>query len=198
MSFKYLRKSSNQHLLNRVEKEFKTFIYSLSSLISVGKSMEHALEESLVEIQHENNTFVMYDDLHYMVTCLKTNRSIDDSLTLLTKKFNIESIRNFSRIVEITLRQGGSMELVIERTVAMIDEKTKVENELDVIITQKKFELYILLSFVPLMIVYLRMVTKTFMPTMYGTLTGRMTMFVCLIVYLFSGYLGKRIVDIEV
>lgn len=197
-SFRILRKSNMSHIKEKVEDEFKTFIYSLSSALSIGKSIEHAVKESMIEINKEKTTFILGQDLQKLVISLEANNSVDEAFSELSDKYNIESISNFSRIIEITLRQGGSLHEVIDRTVSMIDEKAKVESELEVIITQKKFELYILLSFVPGMILYLRAVSESFEPTMYRTMTGRITMFVCLILYIFSGYMGKRIVEIEV
>lgn len=197
-SFRLLKKSTKRHINTRVEDEFKTFIYSLSSSLSIGKSIEHAITDSFMEISKEKNTFILGKEIQKMIMSLEANKSIEEVFIQLSSTYEIESIINFSKVVEITLKQGGSLHQVIDQTVTMIDEKVKVEYELDVIITQKKFELYILLSFVPGMILYLRLVSNTFEPTMYHTLTGRIMMFLCLIIYIFSGYMGKRIVEIEV
>jgi len=195
---KPLKKVNHQKLLKRRENEFMLFIYSLSSLISIGKSFESAFNASVEEMKKEGSIYILLTDLEQVKICFDLNMSITDALSTLTSQYPIETILNFSKIVEIAIKQGGSIESMIESTVIMIREKNDVENELEVIITQKKFELTILLSFVPLMILYLRLVTSDFSRLMYGSLSGKAIMFICLLLYLASGYIGRRIVNIKV
>jgi tight adherence protein B len=195
---KPLKKLQNQKLLKRRENEFMFFIYSLSSLISIGKSFESAFSISVEEMNNEGSVYILLLDLEEIRTCFEMNMSITDGLSMLTAKYPIETILNFSKIVEIAIIQGGSIEAIIEATVSMIREKNDVENELEVIITQKKFELIILLSFVPFMILYLRVVTSNFSQLMYESFSGKSIMFVCLLLYLASGYIGRKIVNIKV
>jgi len=195
---KPLKKLHNQKLLKRRENEFMIFIYSLSSLLSIGKSFESAFMTSVIEMQNEGSVYVLLKDLEHIIVCFEMNMSITDALSTLTTKYPIETLLNFSKIVEVAIIQGGSIESIIESTVTMIREKNDVENELEVIITQKKFELIILLSFVPLMILYLRIVTSDFEDLMYGSISGKGIMLICLLLYLASGYIGKKIVSIKV
>jgi len=195
---KPLKKLHNQKLLKRRENEFMFFIYSLSSLISIGKSFESAFSTSVEEMNNEGSVYILLSDLKQIRTCFEMNMSITDGLSTLTAKYPIETMLNFSKIVELAIIQGGSIESIIESTVSMIREKNDVENELEVIITQKKFELIILLSFVPFMILYLRVVTSDFSQLMYESVSGKGIMFVCLLLYLVSGYIGRKIVDIKV
>lgn len=188
--------------LNRLNKkrenEFMVFIYSLSSLLSVGKSFEHAFRESVNELKKERNYYVILEDLQKVCICFDMNMSLSESLNQLARMYKIESILNFSHIIELAIIQGGSLEKVIETTVSTIQEKDDVEKELDVIVTQKRFELIIMLSFVPLIIFYLRTVSAEFSTTMYGSMKGRFIMLVCMVMYILSGYIGKKIVDIKV
>lgn len=195
---KPLKKSHNLKLLKRRENEFMLFIYSLSSLLNIGKSFESAFAISVEEMKNEGSVYILLKDLEYVILCFEMNMSITEALTTLTAKYQIETVLNFTKIVELAIVQGGSLESIIESTVIMIREKNDVENELEVIITQKKFELIILLSFVPLMILYLRLVTSDFSKLMYGSVQGKGIMFVCLLLYLTSGYIGKKIVSIKV
>lgn len=197
-TIKPLKKFHNKQLLKRRENEFMVFIYSLSSLINIGKSFESAYTLSVEEMKKEGSIYILLADLEQVSLCFEMNMSITEALSVLAEKYPIETILNFSKIIEIAILQGGSIEAIIESTVLMIREKTDVENELEVIITQKKFELMILLSFVPLMILYLRLVTTDFTKLMYGSLSGKAIMFVCLLLYLVSGYIGNKIVNIKV
>lgn len=198
ITIKPLKKLHNKRLLKRRENEFMVFIYSLSSLINIGKSFESAYRISVEEMKKEGSIYILLSDLEQVSLCFEMNMSITEALSVLANKYPIETILNFSKIIEVAIVQGGSIEAIIESTVLMIREKNDVENELEVIITQKKFELMILLSFVPLMILYLRLVTADFTKLMYDSLSGKAIMFVCLLLYLVSGYIGNKIVSIKV
>ncbi len=83
-------------------------------------------------------------------------------------------------------------------TISAIRDKNEVDKELDVIITQKRYELVMMMAFVPLMILYLRVVSSGFTETMYGTLTGRVVMILCLLLYGLSAYIGNQIIQVDI
>lgn len=195
---KYLKKNNQVYMKKKIEEEFKTFIYSIASSMSVGKSFENAVKESYEELKKELEVFLLEEDLLNIVMAFETNMNINDAFGQLAEKYEVESIHQFSKVIQVTVRQGGSVQAVVEKTVRMIDEKNNVEKELEVIITQKKFELYMLLSFVPLMVIYLRLVSENFSLLMYGTFQGRCIMLIGVFLYVISGLIGKRIVNITI
>ena len=197
-SIRYLRKNNNIFMKKKIEEEFKIFIYAIASSMSVGKSFENAVKESFESVQKELEVFLLEEDLMNIVMAFETNMNINAAFGQLSEKYAIESIHQFSKVIQVTVRQGGSVQSVVEKTVRMIDEKNNVEKELEVIITQKKFELYMLLSFVPLMILYLRLVSENFRPLMYGTLQGRFIMLIGVFLYVISALIGRRIVNIQI
>jgi tight adherence protein B len=174
------------------------FIRSLSSIMSVGRSFETAVVMAIHEIKKENTTNVLLDDFNEMLILIEANTNHSEIFDVFADKYSIESMINFSKIIKLVLKQGSSIHRVIENTVLMIEEKTEVEKELEVLIAQKKYELIILLSFVPLIIFYLNSVSSSFPLTMYGTIIGKIVMGVCLCIYIISAIVGKKIVDIEV
>jgi len=198
LATKGIKNYSNQQLNSKREQEFMQFVYALSSLISVGKSFENSFKQSSKELAQDKSCFLIVDELNRIARCFEMNMSLGEGLKQLADKYKLESIINFAAVVELAVMQGGSVEKVIESTVLSIQEKDDVEKELEVIITQKRFELLIMMTFVPVMILYLRTVFVGFETAMYMSFRGRLIMTVCLVIYLFGGYSGKKIVDIEV
>lgn len=182
----------------KIEEEFKSLIFSLSSTMSVGKAFESAWIEALEEIRKEKNQWRIQNDIEEIAKGFSLNINLHESFKRFAKKYNVEIINHFSTILEISIAQGSSIQKVIEKTIQMIDEKHNVEKELEVIITQKKFELYILLSFVPFIIFYMRITSDSFEETMYHTIEGRGMMLFCLLLYGMSYFVGRRVVSIEI
>jgi len=195
---KPLKKMHHERLAKEQESEFMVFIYSLSSMLSIGKSFESAFRQSLEELEKEGNDYLITKELKKVCLCFEMNMSVAEGLAIFAERYPIESIRNFSNIIEVAINRGGSIEMIIEATVSMIREKNDVEKELEVLITQKRYELFMLLSFVPMMIFYMRCVSQSFSLAMYNTLFGRVVMFISFGIFLLSGYIGKKIVDIKV
>jgi len=193
-----LKKQCNLKELKKIEQEFMSFIYAVSSILSIGRSFNRAVVLSIQELYKENSTCLLRNDFDEILILVEANCNPDELFDVFANKYCIESMINFSKIIKIALKQGSSLNKVIENTVMMIDVKMDVEKELEVIIAQKKFELIILLTFLPLIVVYLKSVSQNFSETMYGTFIGRFVMLCCLCIYIVSGLLGKRIVDIQV
>jgi len=193
-----LKKQCYQKELKKIEQEFMSFIYAVSSILSIGRSFNRAVILSIQELQKENSSCLLKRDFEQILILVEANCNPDELFDVFANKYCIESMINFSKIIKIALKQGSSLNKVIENTVMMIDAKMDVEKELEVIIAQKKFELIILLTFLPLIIVYLKGVSQNFSETMYETFIGRIVMLFCLCIYVLSGLLGKRIVDIHV
>lgn len=180
------------------EYEFMIFIQAIASILSIGRSLESAVLLAIEEVNKEKNLYLLIKDFEEMKFKIETNCSTVEIFNTLSIKYRIESMTNFSHIITLAKRQGGSMQKVISQTVKMIEEKSMVEKELSIVIAQKKFELIIMLMFVPIMLVYLRVVSSNFSETMYQTLPGKVVMLVCLLIYGLSGMIGMRIIDIKV
>ena len=87
---------------------------------------------------------------------------------------------------------------IIRNVVRQMGEKIDVEREISTMISAKKMELTIM-SVIPFaMIGYMRISFPEFLGVLYGNLAGVIIMSVCLIVYLVSYEMGKRMVEIEV
>lgn len=199
MGFKSLiQKIAYQRLQKKREYEFMLFILSLSSILSIGRSFESAIIMAIAENKKENHLNLLLEDFETILVLIESNANYAELFDVFSDKYAIESMINFSKIIKVALKQGSSLNKIIESTVFMIEEKTEIEKELEVLIAQKKFELLILLTFVPLIILYLKSVSADFSSTMYDTIIGKIVMAVCLSLYIISGILGKRIVDIRV
>ncbi len=195
---KGIKNYTRQAYLRQIEKDFVTFIYSLASYIGVGRSFEHSFKQSLLEMEKDKGNYPLLKDLKKVQLAFEVNMSIGHAMKQLAETYPVETILHFTYICERMVYSGGALEDVIDMTIQMIRQKVEVEKELEVIITQKRFELLIMMSFVPLMILYLRSVSGSFYQLMYGTVSGRLMMLVALVLYLISGYFGKRIIDIQV
>jgi tight adherence protein B len=87
---------------------------------------------------------------------------------------------------------------IIRSTVRQLSDKLEVEKEIQTMLAAKQLE-FRLLTIIPLgMIGYLKLSFPGMVEILYGNILGVVVMSVCLLVYLFSYEMGKRVVEIEV
>ena len=86
----------------------------------------------------------------------------------------------------------------MEKMARIIGEKIRVEQEIDVSVAGKKME-QMVMSLVPGgMILYMQVTSEGFLNILYHNLLGMIVMTVCLGIYGFSFWLGRKIVRIAV
>lgn len=188
-------KRSNQELLN----QYKDGMLAVSFSLNVGYSIENSFKEAMQELKllyGEKSEIVV--QFKIIINRINVNENIEDILDDYAKKCNIEDILYFAEVFRYAKRSGGDLIAIIRNTANTINEKIEAKNEIDTVISGKKFEQKIM-SMVPFgIILYLKVSSPEFIKGLYGNVLGIIIMSVCLILYVVSNRLAKRIINIEV
>ena len=179
--------------------QFKEAIQSLSAGLNVGYSVENALRETCKDLQEiDRKDEVILRELAYMVRQMKMNMTAESVFGEFAARTGDEDVQTFVTVFNMAKRSGGDTMEIIRNVVRQMGEKIDVEREISTMISAKKMELTIM-SVIPFaMIGYMRISFPEFLGVLYGNLAGVIIMSVCLIVYLVSYEMGKRMVEIEV
>lgn len=192
-------KQSIKKKQNHFRLQFKEAIQSLSTGLNVGYSVENALREATKELRGVyKKEDVILRELSYMIRQLQMNRSAEQVFSEFASRTGDEDVQVFVTVFNMAKRSGGDTLDIIRQAVRQIGEKIDVEREIETILSAKKMELKIM-SIIPFaMILYLKISFPEFLSVLYGNVAGVIIMSICLIIYLGSYELGKRIVEIEV
>lgn len=79
-----------------------------------------------------------------------------------------------------------------------IGKKLETQREIQVLVQEKRYEQKVMNLMPLIMILYLRLGNGDFMEILYTTVSGRVLMTICLIVYLAAYYMAEKIVDIKI
>jgi tight adherence protein B len=179
--------------------QFKQALSSISSALGAGKSVEMAFREAVEDLKllyHDPNTFII-KELELINRKIENGETVEAALLDFSRRAGSDDIRNFSDVFVTCKRTGGNLIHVIRRTVAIIHEKLEIEQEIAVMISQKKFEAQ-LLTLAPLFVVGLLTFTSPdYMAPLYQGI-GHLIMTCCLLVLLGCYKLIRRIMDIRV
>ena len=199
---RYIRSWERQTIKKRqriFRLQFKEAIQSLSAGLNVGYSVENALREACKELKGMyRKDEIILRELMYMIRQLQMNVTAENALQEFATRTEDEDVQTFVTVFNLAKRSGGDTLEIIRNAVRQMGEKIDVEREVQTVISAKKTEFRIMTAIPFAMIVYLRISFPGLLGVLYGNFAGVIIMSVCLLIYLISYEMGKRIVEIEV
>jgi len=179
--------------------QFKDMLYSLSSALSVGKSVEMGLEDSLKDlyiIYPDENTDIIVE-IKYILRGIHMNETIESMFLQFAKRAHIEDIDNFVDVFVTCKRTGGDIIEVIRSTSNTIGEKIEIKQEIDTILSGKKYEFQFLMVMPVAMVLVLSLAAADYMVPVFTTIIGRIMMTVSIAIFIIAYFLGSKIMNIK-
>ncbi|MGF7049862.1 tight adherence protein B [Paenibacillus sp. DS2015] len=149
---------------------FKQALYSLSSSLSAGRSVENGFREAVQDLrmldpEAEND---LIRELNIICARMEYGEPIEDALQDFSRRANMEDITNFADVFTSCKRTGGDLVEVVRRTSSIISEKLDIQQEISVIIAQKRFESKAILVAPIMMIIFMNLTSPEYMQPMYS------------------------------
>ncbi|CAH0120422.1 hypothetical protein PAE9249_02941 [Paenibacillus sp. CECT 9249] len=179
--------------------QFKQALYSLASSLAAGRSVENGFREAIQDLQ------LLYPDMQtdlireFKVICfrLENGEPIERAIQDFSRRAAIEDITNFADVFTTCKRTGGDLVEVVRRTSAMIGEKLDIQQEISVMIAQKRFESKAVMAAPFLFIAFLNVSAPDFLEPMRG-MAGYIVSTVALLALGACYWLIAKIMDIQV
>ncbi|MGF9714090.1 type II secretion system F family protein [Paenibacillus naphthalenovorans] len=179
--------------------QFKQMLAALASALSAGRSVESALMEALSDLRllYPDSKAMIIQELEIMQRRMENGETVESCLTGFSGRAHIEEIDRFAEVFVTCKRTGGSLVQVVRRTSVLIQEKLDIEQDIQVMLAQKKFESKVL-SVAPVAIIAtLAWTTPDYMEPLYQG--GGLLIMSCALAVLFGCYvLAQKIMDIKV
>lgn len=183
----------------KLEKEFRDVILSVSANLQAGYSIENAFKESYRDINMlYGEGSLMAGELFLMMRRLRNNEQLEDIIMDMGIRSDVKDIRDFAEVFKIAKRNGGSLAGMIHNTARIIEGKGEVRREIDTIMSEKRMEQQIMQVMPFGMMLYVSITSPGFFNGLYHTPMGILLMSACLVVYGISCMLAEKILRIEV
>lgn len=179
--------------------QFKDLVLALATNMKAGYSVENALRESYrdMELLYGADSPVCFEVRH-MVRGMENSVVMEKLLYDLGLRSHLSDIMQFADVFLIAKRSGGNLTEILEKTVAVIEQKIETDKEIQLVISAKKMEQKIM-NLVPFLIIfYIEVTSRGFFDVLYHNLVGMIVMTVCLAFYGAAWQLSRKIVEIEV
>lgn len=178
---------------------FKQALYSLSSSLAAGRSVENGFREAIADLRllypDSNNDLIV--ELGIICTRMEYGQPIEEALQDFSRRAELEDISNFADVFTTCKRSGGDLVEIVRRTSAIISEKLEISQEIGVMIAQKRFEAKAMLAAPVLFLVFMDMSSPDYMQPLHSGIGLVISAFALL---LFAGcsWLILKIMDIRI
>lgn len=197
LSFKKRELASKRRM--SLQMQFKDVLVSVNSSIKAGYSLENAFCESYKDIvMFYGESSPISKEIKNISNGLSNGQNLTSLLYDLGKRSKVSDIRDFAEVLSIGKQTGGNIGEILDSYIRVAEEKTSVLEEIETIISAKKYEQKIMNGIPFFIIFYIELTSKGFFNCLYENIAGRIIMTICLGVYLLSIYLSSKITRIDI
>jgi tight adherence protein B len=166
------RQHTNSLLIRRRERlkiQFKEALYSLTSSLAAGRSVENAFVSSLEDLRllYPDPRTEVIREFEIIRSRLAYGEPLEQTLDDFSKRAQIDDITQFVDVFIICKRSGGDLVEVIRRTSQTIGEKLEIQQEIAVMVAQKRYESRIMMAVPFIFLAFLSMTAPDYMAPLY-------------------------------
>lgn len=180
--------------------QFKEALYALSSSLSAGKSVPMAFKDSYSDLKmmfEDTNDCFILDELQYIIRRIDRNETIEEALNDFAERSGLDDVQTFAYIFTTCTRTGGNLKEVIRNSSEIIGDKIEIKQDIEVIVSGKKFEQKILSAVPVALVAFLYISAADFMEPL-NSIAGRMVTTMSIILILIGNLWSRKIMKIEV
>lgn len=179
--------------------QFKSMIESLVTSLNAGYSLEHAFEDAKKDLKlvYTGEAHI-FEELDIVLSGLRMNIPLGRLLNDFGERSGIDDIQNFANVVMAAKKSGGNLIRIIQKTVNSISDKIAVEEEIETLITAKKYEERVMMIMPYGILFYLRVTNGEFLQVLYHNALGIMLMTLFLALIYLADLWASKIMEIQV
>lgn len=189
--------SSRMQKLNR---QFKDMLYSLSASIASGRHMSEAIVEACdnLSVMYGESEPIMMELNHMKKSIMQNNESDRVLLADFASRSRCEDIINFVQVYITCRNMGGDLEKIISRTSGILTDKMNIEGEIKAITAQKKLEGRLIALMPAAMLLLLNLLSPSYIAPLYSTVSGRFIMTACLAASVWGVWMMEKISTVKI
>ena len=138
---------------NTLLMQFRDMLEALTSSYSSGKNTNGAFSDAygdMIQIYGENADIVQ--ELKIILMGINSNINIETMLADFADRSELNDIKSFADVFEVSVKQGGNIKDIISATRDIINDKIEIEMEIGTLLSGNKNELNIMMI-MPLIII---------------------------------------------
>jgi len=198
----YLKYKREQIIIkrrNELNLQFRDLLISLASSLSAGKALENAFKSALEDllVLYPSDEAYIIRETKIIIHKLALNITIEEAISDFAKRSKIDDIRNFSDVIMICKRTGGNLIEAIKNSSGIIGDKIEMKQEIETLLSARKFEQKIL-NIMPVGMIFILSITaQDYIQPIFNTSQGRGAMTMCLLLLIAAFLITNKIMNIK-
>ncbi len=198
----YLKVKQKQIITKRrmeLNLQFKDLLMSLAASLSAGRALENAFESALEDlfVLYPSDEAYIIKETKVIIHKLSYNITIEEAISDFAKRSDLEDIMNFADVITICKRSGGNLIDALKNSATIISDKIEIKQEIDTLLSSRKFEQKIL-NVMPIgMVLILSITAQEYIEPVFTTFQGRAAMTASLILLTASFFISNKIMSIR-
>lgn len=179
--------------------QFRQFLYAFSTSLAAGRSVENALvsAEGDLKLFDPSGKSILLQELSAANGQIGNGYPVDQAIARLAERLPVQDIRQFAESFALCKQTGGDLVDLVRKSAALIGEKIEMEQEMETITAQKRFEAKAMAAIPFALIAFLAFGSPDYMAPLYEGF-GRLVMTAVLLVLLGSHYWIRSVMRLEV
>ena len=170
---------------------------SLNSSLGAGKNIPDSFASVYEDlaVQYDKESYII-KEMEVILSGMKNNIDIEELLSDLGERSGLEDISSFSEVFRISYRRGGNIKDVIRNTYDIISDKMEIEDEIETVVSGSKQEQNTMIIMPVALVGVIKLSSPEFAAN-FVTPAGLGSTTFAIILFAFSYWLGKQLMDIE-
>lgn len=150
--------------------QFKDLLASVSSSLSAGRSLENCFRvaEKDLLLLYPSVRFSIIRELKMIAFKLDNGETLENCLGSFALRANLQEISQFVEALQTCKRSGGDLLNVMRKTSQMLSDQIDVNNEISILIAQKKLEASIMMVAPFVFMQLMNVMAKDYMEKLYN------------------------------
>lgn len=155
---------------DRLKLQFKEALYSLTSSLAAGRSVENAFVTTIDDLKllYPDPRTELLIEFQVVKHRLDNAEPLEHALRQFANRAHIDDVTQFADVFAACKRSGGDLVEVMKRTSQTIGEKLEVHQEIMVMLSQKRFEARIMMAVPFVFLAFLNTAAPDYMAPLYG------------------------------
>lgn len=180
--------------------EFKEALYIISAALGAGQSVPNSFLSAYKDLEiiygHKKKCYIL-EELLYINRKISRNETIEEALMDFAERSGLEDVRTFAEIFDTCNRLGGNLKKVIQTTSTVMNEKITIKQDIEMLVSGKKFESRLLMIIPFGLVVFMKLSSPEFLAGL-SEIYGRIAATVSLLMIGIAALWAIKITNIEV
>lgn len=155
---------------SRLKLQFKDLLSSLNSSLAAGRALENCFRIAVQDLLliYPSSQFSIIRELEIICSKLDNGEPLEHSLLDFAERSHIAEIKQFAQSIQTCKRSGGDLLSVMRKTTSLLSEQIEINNEISIIVAQKKLESRIMIIAPFAFMLFMNRAATTYMENLYS------------------------------